>query len=276
MKQAQKRYIFIKILSENNILGKENAITYKEFFQFDKTYASKNKKYKPIKARVRQNLQACGNKKVNRFPKPLKIVEKFKKDKKIYFYLNKNFEDILKQNNMNFYNKFFSNKSYVELDKAIRKIKDTKERRAFIKIRINQQYWANDLKKIHKRCAICGIEYRELLIAGHIVPYAKSEEKQYNYTNGIIFCVFHDKLFEIGDISFDKNKHLIYNNEKSYQECLKVIKEYDQELKITKQNQKFRFKHPDIKLPNTYDEWWEDIWNNIKEKNDLLDKKNKY
>ena len=150
------------------------------------------------------------------------------------------------------------------------------EKQVLINARLKHSKWANDLKKIHKRCAICGIEYRELLIAGHIVPYSKSKKKRYKDSNGIVFCVFHDKLFEIGDISFDKDKYLIYNNEKNYQECLKVIKEYDQELKITKQNQKFRFKHPDIKLPNTYDEWWEDIWNNIKEKNDLLDKKNKY
>lgn len=48
------------------------------------------------------------------------------------------------------------------------------------------------------RCPLCGFEYKDFLIASHIVPYSKCEDTYdaINYYNGLLLCPNHDKLFE--------------------------------------------------------------------------------
>ena len=53
------------------------------------------------------------------------------------------------------------------------------------------------------RCALCGITEARFLVAGHIVGWAEDRENRLNPTNGICFCVLHDRAFEAGYFTLD-------------------------------------------------------------------------
>ena len=254
------------------ILEHHNNLSYHELFEMGAN------RYKKLGSDAKTPKQSISGNVIQRHTKLStkgEINKEFIKHGWNEFFINNNNVYSLTSNwkykiDINDYKKFKAQFPFEEnnhnLNEEVKNIQDKDDKTAIIKIRVNQQPWAKKLKKKHKRCAICGIGIWELLIAGHIVPYSKSTEKRYKDSNGIVFCVFHDKLFEIGDISFDKDKYLIYQNKDSYKECLKIIEEYDQTFNITKQ-EGFNKKNIDIKLPSTYDEWWEEIYQNILEKN---------
>jgi putative restriction endonuclease len=59
------------------------------------------------------------------------------------------------------------------------------------------------------RCAITGMEMRELLIASHILPWHSHPTARLNVLNGISLSRLHDAAFDMGLISFDINCRLI-------------------------------------------------------------------
>lgn len=60
-------------------------------------------------------------------------------------------------------------------------------------------------------CALCGISERDLLVAGHIAPWASNIENRLNPANGICFCVFHDRAFERGYVLLDDQLRALVN-----------------------------------------------------------------
>ena len=67
-------------------------------------------------------------------------------------------------------------------------------REVIIKQRINQNVFrAMILNNYRTRCAITGIDIPELLIASHIIPWAKDEENRLNPSNGICLSALYDK-----------------------------------------------------------------------------------
>lgn len=74
----------------------------------------------------------------------------------------------------------------------------------------------NLLVEFDGKCAICGINKKELLRASHILPYSKcpSVNEMIDYNNGLLLCINHDELFDKGYISFDYNSgHIIISKE---------------------------------------------------------------
>lgn len=63
-------------------------------------------------------------------------------------------------------------------------------------------------------CCITGIAVPSLLIASHIKPWAKSDDKteKANPRNGLCLNALHDKAFDIGLITLDKNYTIIVSN----------------------------------------------------------------
>lgn len=80
---------------------------------------------------------------------------------------------------------------------------------------VQRTFRNNLLVEFDGKCAICGINKKELLHASHILPYSKcsSVGEMVDYNNGLLLCVNHDELFDKGYISFDKDsgKILISN-----------------------------------------------------------------
>lgn len=77
-----------------------------------------------------------------------------------------------------------------------------KERETIIKARVNQGFFRKTILASYKQtCCITGIDIPELLIASHIIPWAKNEKERMNPQNGLCLNALHDKAFDKGLIT---------------------------------------------------------------------------
>lgn len=60
-----------------------------------------------------------------------------------------------------------------------------------------------------RRCAICDVSLPELLNASHIIPWSKDVARRADPTNGLALCVFHDRSFDRGLVSFDDSYRML-------------------------------------------------------------------
>ncbi len=68
------------------------------------------------------------------------------------------------------------------------------------------------------KCAISGINIRELLVASHIIPWAKNENERLNPENGICLSTLYYTAFDKGFIGLnDKYEILISKELKQYE-----------------------------------------------------------
>jgi len=131
---------------------------------------------------------------------------------------NLNEHEFMKQ----LYDKYAKKKTEADIDEET-------ETLARNKIRKGQHKFKNKLLKKYKKCLLCDIDKRELLIGSHIKPWKKSNNKErLDVHNGLLLCPLHDKLFDLGFISFGLDGNIIIS---------KRIKEgmyNDYKLNITK------------------------------------------
>lgn len=93
-----------------------------------------------------------------------------------------------------------------------------KEKERLIKTRVNQNFFRSIvLAAYDSRCAITGMSLSEFLIASHIKPWAKDKNNRLNPHNGICLNVLHDRAFDRGYITIDKNYKVVVS---------KVLKEH--------------------------------------------------
>lgn len=77
-----------------------------------------------------------------------------------------------------------------------------KERESIVRIRVNQKFFRKTILASYKQtCCITGIDIPELLIASHILPWAKNEKERMNPQNGLCLNALHDKAFDKGLIT---------------------------------------------------------------------------
>lgn len=85
-----------------------------------------------------------------------------------------------------------------------------------IKARIGQYYFRKAiLNAYNQRCCITGLNKSELLIASHIKPWNISDEltERTNPSNGLCLNSFHDKAFDKGYITIDKNYRIVISSQ---------------------------------------------------------------
>lgn len=88
-------------------------------------------------------------------------------------------------------------------------IKNT-EKETIIKVRKGQNFFRNTvLSSYNNCCCITGNNIPELLVASHILPWAKYREHRLNPRNGLCLARTHDSAFDRGLISFDHDYKLI-------------------------------------------------------------------
>jgi predicted restriction endonuclease len=118
-----------------------------------------------------------------------------------------------------------------DIDKEIKSIEDNlekikeKERLSIIKSRIGQSNFKRGLVKKYEKCLLCDIDMPELLIASHIKPWSKSNDNEkLDLNNGLLICCLHDKLFDLGLISFNDSGKIEISNkiDKSLYSSLKI------------------------------------------------------
>ena len=84
-----------------------------------------------------------------------------------------------------------------------------------IRARVNQGIFRKRiLEKFDGKCMITGLSNKDLLIAGHIKPWAKcNNNEKLSRENGILLTPTYDRLFDKGFISFsDEGELLVSNN----------------------------------------------------------------
>ena len=89
------------------------------------------------------------------------------------------------------------------------------EREAVVKVRENQGVFRDlMLKKYNRKCCLCGVTKDEMLIASHIKPWGKSDDNEkLSVDNGLLLCPTHDKAFDKGFISFEKDGSILISSE---------------------------------------------------------------
>lgn len=79
-----------------------------------------------------------------------------------------------------------------------------------IKTRINQNFFRTSvLSAYNNTCAITNTQINEFLVASHIKPWAIDKSNRLNPHNGICLNSIHDKAFDRGLITIDKNYRVI-------------------------------------------------------------------
>jgi hypothetical protein len=82
-----------------------------------------------------------------------------------------------------------------------------------VKTRVNQNFFRlSVLAAYNNTCAITNIKINEFLVASHIKPWSKDKNNRLNPHNGICLNYIHDKAFDKGYITIDKNHRLVVSN----------------------------------------------------------------
>lgn len=97
------------------------------------------------------------------------------------------------------------------------------------------------LQSYSNRCAISGLAIPELLVASHIIPWAKDEARRADPTNGIALNALYDKAFDRGFIAFDESFRLVLSNSIKAKAKDEVIKEYFIKLEGKPLDMPYRF-----------------------------------
>jgi putative restriction endonuclease len=85
---------------------------------------------------------------------------------------------------------------------------EVKER--LVKTRVSQSVFRQMILKTYQnQCAISGIDLPELLVAGHIVPWADDEHNRLNPENGLCLSSLYDRAYEKGLICIDTDYKLL-------------------------------------------------------------------
>lgn len=96
-----------------------------------------------------------------------------------------------------------------------------------VKVRRVQRFFRQTvLESYNYRCAISGLAIPELLVASHIIPWAKNESRRADPTNGIALNALYDKAFDRHLISFDEDFRLVLSARIKAQANDKLVSEY--------------------------------------------------
>lgn len=102
-----------------------------------------------------------------------------------------------------------------EVKPSVQRVSEVREgetQKALLNYRKGQSFFhAAVCNAYNYTCCITGITIPDLLIASHIKPWAKSDDKteKANPRNGLCLNALHDKAFDIGLITIDKEYNII-------------------------------------------------------------------
>ncbi|MDX9972728.1 MAG: HNH endonuclease [FCB group bacterium] len=89
-------------------------------------------------------------------------------------------------------------------------IPDGRMTESIVKLRVNQAFFRKMvLASYDNSCCITGLPMSELLVASHIVPWARDTKNRTNPRNGLCLNTLHDKAFDVGLITIDEGYKLI-------------------------------------------------------------------
>jgi putative restriction endonuclease len=78
------------------------------------------------------------------------------------------------------------------------------ERETLVRVRVNQGFFRRRIISAYNyRCCVTGLSCKELLVASHIIPWAKNPETRLDPRNGLCLNALHDRAFDRGLMSVD-------------------------------------------------------------------------
>lgn len=135
--------------------------------------------------------------------------------------------------------------SYVEraksIDEEIEKLNlQGKEREALIKTRVGQGIFRDLLFSRYSGCCLCGVNKPQLLVASHIKPWGKcNPDEKLDVNNGFLLCPSHDKLFDLGYITFSDDGTIIISKELGIINQLFMNINDSTKITLTEKNKKY-------------------------------------
>jgi len=83
-----------------------------------------------------------------------------------------------------------------------------------VRTRVNQNVFRQIvIANYNTKCAITGIDIPDLLVASHILPWAKNENERLNPENGICLSALYDKAYDRGYISITEKYHVVLSTD---------------------------------------------------------------
>jgi len=83
-----------------------------------------------------------------------------------------------------------------------------------VKTRVNQNVFRQIvIANYSGKCAVSGIDIPDLLVASHIIPWAKNEEERLNPENGICLSPLYDKAYDKGYIGINEKFEILLSND---------------------------------------------------------------
>jgi putative restriction endonuclease len=93
-----------------------------------------------------------------------------------------------------------------EVNVLYQNIPEGKTREAIVKSRVNQHFFRKMiLASYNSKCCITGLPLEKLLVASHIIPWAKDPKNRLNPQNGLCLNALHDKAFDAGLLTIDES-----------------------------------------------------------------------
>lgn len=86
------------------------------------------------------------------------------------------------------------------------------EKYSTVKTRVGQRFFRSMILSTYdSKCCLTGINFPEILVASHIVPWSQDKAQRLNPRNGLCLNVMHDKAFDTGLMSFDDDYQVIFS-----------------------------------------------------------------
>jgi putative restriction endonuclease len=107
-----------------------------------------------------------------------------------------------------------------------------KDRESVVRSRVNQGFFRKMvLSSYDFCCCITGLPITELLVASHIIPWAKDSKNRLNPQNGLCLNSLHDKAFDQGFITIDDSYRVLVSDEINSldDKSVKIISAYHKE-----------------------------------------------
>lgn len=118
-------------------------------------------------------------------------------DEEIWNEFNNNWDELAYQSELLIAK--FQNKSIEEVlpEIDLENLPAGKDKMSMVKVRVNQNFFRQTILSSYcNTCCITGINVPQLLVASHILPWAKFEKERLNPHNGLCLNALHDKAYD--------------------------------------------------------------------------------
>lgn len=93
--------------------------------------------------------------------------------------------------------------------------KEGLERERIVRARVNQHFFRKTVLAAYDyKCCITGINFPELLVASHILPWASNPKQRMNPRNGLCLNALHDRAFDRGLMYVDHSLNICFQEKR--------------------------------------------------------------